>query len=343
MKITLAVLLLLSALPAALASADNRYCAAGDVPEFTTIQGPASAPSTCFNTARINTRSPGKIWHLSSGANITSAYNAAGCGDVIELQAGGVFNAFTLAAKHCDDQHWITIKSAGFANLPPEGARVTPCYAGIASLPGRAYPCSTARNVMAKVLLKVTSDQIKLTNADHIRLLGLEITIKAGVGIVYRFVDGGTSYKTIIDQCWLHGDADSIGDEANHGVFTDLSTYLAAVDSYFNDFKCIASIGTCTDAQAIFGGIGSPGGAWGTYKFVNNFVEASGENVMFGGGPATAAPDGMEIRRNDFFKPEMWMPSSPNYDGGVKGHPLAVKNCFELKNGTHVFMEGNIF
>ena len=343
MKITLAALLLFSALPVALASADNRYCGVGDVPQFTGVEGPASAPTTCFNTARINTPSPGEIWRLSSGASITNVYKAAACGDIIELQAGGVFSAFTLTAKHCDDQHWITIETAGFASLPPEGARVTPCYAGIASLPGRAYSCSSPRNVMAKVLFNVTSDHITFNNADHIRLLGLEITIKAGVGIVFRFVDGGTSYKTIIDQCWLHGDSDAIGDEVNHGVFTNVATYLAAVDSYFNDFKCIFSVGTCTDAQAIYGGIGSPSGAWGTYKFVNNFVEASGEAMMFGGGPATSAPDGMEIRRNDFFKPQMWMPSSSKYDGGAKGHPLIVKNCIELKNGTHVFMEGNIF
>lgn len=343
MKITLAVLLLLSVLPAAQASADNRYCGVGDAPEFTQVQGPAVVPATCFNTARMNTPSPGKILHLSSGANVTSAYDAASCGDTIELQAGGVFKAFTLTAKHCDDQHWITIKTAGFASLPPEGTRITPCYAGIASLPGRTYSCASPSNVMAKVLFGIVSDHIAFGNADHIRLLGLEMTIKRGIGILYRFVEGGTSYKTIIDQCWLHGDADAIGDEVNHGVNAGLATHLAAIDSYFNDFKCISSIGSCTDAQAIYGGIGEPGGAWGTYKFVDNFVEASGENMMFGGGAATSAPDGIEIRRNDFFKPEMWMKGSPKYDGGAKGHPLIVKNCFELKNGTHVFMEGNVF
>lgn len=343
MKFVIAALLLFVGLPAALASADNRYCEAGDVPQFTGLKGPASAPATCFNTARANTPSPGKIWHLSSGASITNAYNAASCGDVIELQEQGVFTAFNLTAKHCDDNHWITIKTAGFASLPAEGTRITPCYAGVASLPGRSYPCSSPNNVMARIIFNITGDHIRLGTADHVRLLGLEMTIKAKVGIVYRFIDGGTSYKTIIEQCWLHGDSDAIGDEVNHGISTNLATYLAAIDSYFNDIKCIAAIGSCTDAQAIFGGVGSPGGAWGTYKFVNNFLEASGEGMLFGGGAATATPDAMEIRRNDFFKPQIWMPTSPKYDGGAKGHPLIVKNCFELKNGTHVFMEGNIF
>jgi len=57
------------------------------------------------------------------------------------------------------------------------------------------------------------------------------------------------------------------------------------VDSFFTDFHCIAVTGSCTDAQAIAGGVGTDPG--GPYKIVNNFLEASGENILFGGGPAT--------------------------------------------------------
>ena len=39
--------------------------------------------------------------------------------------------------------------------------------------------------------------------------------------------------------------------------------------------------GLCTDAQAINGGISS--NPMGPYKIVNNFLEASGENILMGG------------------------------------------------------------
>jgi hypothetical protein len=42
-----------------------------------------------------------------------------------------------------------------------------------------------------------------------------------------------------------------------------------------NDFHCVAGIGTCTDSQAISGGVGDI--SEGPLKIENNFLEAGAE------------------------------------------------------------------
>jgi hypothetical protein len=71
----------------------------------------------------------------------------------VELQAGATFTALLLPQKNCDDSHWIIIRtSAADSKLPPEGTRLTPCYGGISSLPGRPnLNCKSTENVLAKI------------------------------------------------------------------------------------------------------------------------------------------------------------------------------------------------
>jgi len=65
----------------------------------------------------------------------------------------------------------------------------------------------------------------------------------------------------------VHGTAT---DETTRGLALGGSTTVAVVDSYFNDFHCIAVTGACTDAQAISGGLGSL--TQGPYKINDNFL-----------------------------------------------------------------------
>jgi hypothetical protein len=123
-------------------------------------------------------------------------------------------------------------------------------------------------------------------------------------------------------------------------MFLGQSRYVAVVDSSFTDFHCVSRSGVCGDTQAIFGGIGD--GPMGPYKIVNNFLESSGENILFGGGRATASPQDIEVRHNHMFKPMTWMKGQPGYIGGTNGNPFVVKNLFELKNAQRVLLEGNI-
>ena len=81
----------------------------------------------------------------------------------------------------------------------------------------------------------------------------------------------------------------------------------------------------------------------GPLRIAGNFIEASSENILFGGGSATVRPTDIEIRHNHFFKPMIWKKGQTGFVGGTNGNPFVVKNHIELKNAVRVLVEGNIF
>ena len=345
----LSLLFLASTSPHAYAAADNSYCAAGDVARFGSApDGPAELPEKCVYTALAATPSPGMKKLVTSSSQLQPALDAAKCGDTILLQAGATFTGiFHLPAKACDKSHWITIRtSAPDSSLPPEGTRLTPCYSGVGSLPGRpTLRCGTVKNVTAKLVYPRgggTSGPLKLLpGAHHYRLIGLELTRAQGSGGVINLVwisgnDGGTAHHIIIDRSWLHG---TTHDDTARGFYMRGMSFAAAIDSYFSDFHCAVK-GKCTDSQAVAGaGIDIPTAA---LKIVNNYLEASAENILFGARTATRPPSDIEIRRNHLFKPMTWLKGQPGFVGGTAGTPFIVKNHFELKNAQRVLFEGNI-
>jgi len=308
--------------------------------------GPAQLPVTYMQTAMANTPAPGATTLVSAGGNLQTALNNANCGDTIELAAGATFSGnFTLPAKPCDNQHWIIIRtSAPNSALPPEGSRMLPCYAGVASLPGRpAFHCPSQQNVLAKVLFPIySSGPFQLANgANHYRLMGLEIARAAGTGLVGSLVSAAVHASAdhiILDRVWLHGAAQ---DETMNAFTLNGISYAALIDSYTSDFHCVAISGSCTDAHVISGGTSTT--ADHVYRITGNFLEASTENILFGGGNATTTPTDIEIRQNHFFKPMTWMTGQPGFVGGPTGNAFMVKNHLELKNASRVLVEGNIF
>ena len=308
--------------------------------------GPAELPRTYLQTTMANTPAPGSTTPVSAGGNLQTAINSANCGDTLQLAAGATFvGNFTLPAKPCDDQHWIIIRtSAPDSSLPPEGSRINPCYAGVSSLPGRpAFTCPSSTNVLAKVVAQGNnpSGPFSLTpGANHYRFVGLEITRPAGTGVNSGLIrlPTGQADHIIEDRVWLHGTAQ---DETSEAIGLSGVTYAALIDSYTSDFHCTAVSGTCTDAKVIGGGTSAfPGGP---YKITNNFLEASGENILLGGGYALFTPADIEVRHNHFYKPLIWMKGQPGFVGAADGNAFMVKNLMELKNAQRVLVEGNIF
>jgi hypothetical protein len=214
----------------------------------------------------------------------------------------------------------------------------------VASLVGRPqYPCgNNPQNVLAKLELDYISDGpvIFRPGANHYRLLGLEITRAKGIPIAPSLLSVGQKGVTnyiVVDRSWVHGTAE---DDTRGGFDLGGTTYVAIVDSYFSDFHCTALTGRCTDAHAVNGGLGAHPA--GPYLIQDDFLEASAEAILFGGGAATTPPTDITISLNHFFKPWQWRPGNHPFQAGYSGNAFVVKNHLELKNASRVLVQANL-
>jgi len=256
---------------------------------------------------------------VRAGGDLQAALDRAQPGDVIALEEGATFvGPFTLPRTQADG--WITIRtSAADDRLPAPGVRVEPAYA----------------RVMPKLEAARGSVIVAAPGAHHYRFVGIEIRPRPGVALVNLVQLGGNEptvdllpSHVIFDRCYLHGDP---ARGTRRGIALN-SRSTAVVNSHLSDFKEVG-----VDSQAL-AGWGGPG----PFKIVNNYLEAAGVNVMFGGQDPTIpnlVPADIEIRGNYFFKPLSWRIGDPTY----AGTPWSVKNLFELKNARRVLIDGNVF
>ncbi len=258
---------------------------------------------------------------VAAGADLQAAINAAQPGDVITLQAGATWTGnFRLPVKSGAD--WIIIRSSTTdANLPPAGTRVSPSYSGD----------------MPKIVTQNSEPALDTDpGAHHYRFIGIEFAPTPENPQVYTILNfdsnqstlAGTPYDLIVDRCYIHGTPTGL---MRRGVTLN-SASTAIIDSYISDFHEREA-----DAQAIVGWNGP-----GPFKIVNNYLEASGENVMFGGAdPAIVnlVPSDIEFRLNLLSKPVSWKVGSPTY-GGIR---WLIKNLFELKSAQRLLIDRNIF
>jgi hypothetical protein len=314
------------------------------VASATGFDGPARLPIATVATSTADTPASGSVITVDAGGNLQAALNSAQCGDTIKLQAGATFTGtFRFPALNCDSQHWIIVRtSAPDSALPPQGQRVTPCYAGVASLVGRPqFSCAKPRNVLARLVANsVMGPVIFQSGANHYRLMGLEIVRMGGSKSAVALVSvdtGGQGHHIVLDRSWLHGNAQ---DETRVGFRLTGMKSVGIVDSYFSDFHCTAIVGACLDSHAVGGGAGNYQG--GPYKIENNFLEASGETIIFGGAAASATPADITIRFNHFFKPWQWMKGNSPFQGGASGMPFIVRRALEFKNAVRVLVENNL-
>ena len=326
--------------PATSLGGENVYCGKGDVWIGPATDGPAQLPKRCIYTGLDGTPSLGAVKTVPAGGNVAEALARAKCGDTIKLTAGATYAPFMLPAKNCDARHWITIRtSAPDDALPPEHSRINPSYAGVPSLPDRPAFSGGSKNVMAAIVSPKSAPAISVPKtgvANYYRLgPGLEVTRAKGTGINYQLITLGINADhVILDRDWIHGSP--LVEETTNGVGVGGSNYIAVINSYMNDFKCVAAKGACTDAKTIGGGDDVLPHAEGVWKAYNNFLEASGENILHGGALyGNQTPMDLEYRENHFYKPPTWRTCDRATGCYV------VKNLFELKNGSQVLLEGN--
>ena len=266
---------------------------------------------------RVNTASPAPSHRvLRQGDDLQAALDAARPGDTITLAAGATFvGPFTLPVK--GGESFVTVQSSALAELPGEGARVSPAHARLMPklvAPGRNEPA-----------LRTAA------GAHHFRFVGVEFkpadARAAVVNLVELGDDGSRGQDTlaevphhlVFDRCYIHGDP---AGTLRRGVALN-SAHTEIVNSHVSESK-----GKGMDTQAVCGWNGP-----GPFKLVNNYLEGAGENVMFGGGDPRIrdlVPSDIEIRGNHLRKPPEWR--------GV----WTVKNLLELKNARRVVVEGNL-
>jgi len=269
----------------------------------------------------------GAVHTLQAGDDLQAALDAAAPGDTIVLPAGVAFTGnFVLPNK--PGSGWIYIRSSALASLPPPNGRVSPAYA--AAMPKIVSP-NTEPVIQAEL------------GAHHYRFVGVEITTLFDARdrahqnlILFGFdVDGNQAtteaqlpHHITFDRCYLHGTPTG---NVVRGLAAN-GAAIAVIDSYLSDFHSDGS-----DSQAIAAWNGA-----GPFKIVNNYLEAAGENVLFGGAPPAImglVPSDIEMRHNYVLKPLTWNPADVHY----AGIPWVVKNLFELKNAQRVLADGNVF
>lgn len=330
--------LAVQALAEAPPTGENAYCGKANVARFGAKDGVAELPKTCYYTALDGTPSPGKPIRVAGSSNLAGAIADAKCGDTLLLAAGGSYDVKELPAKKCDDQHYITVRTdTPDSQLPPEGTRISPAWAGVASLPGRpafAQPSGGPKKLMATLVVRRPSGA---TVGDHIRFIGIEWTTAPDANVA-RIASAEHSDHVIFDRNWFHP---AEGVEVGHGLgINQGSNTIAVINSYISGMYCVAGTGKCTDATAVGGGSGDE--PISTLKIYNNFLESAGQQIMFGGSASTINPSDIEIRRNHLFRPMLWKEGEPGYTPSASGKPFVVKNNFELKNGIRVLFEANL-
>jgi hypothetical protein len=245
---------------------------------------------------------------VGPGGDLQLALVNARPGDVIELAAGATFvGNFTLPRKD-GSGNFIVIRSAG-----------------ITGIEGRVNPDS-ARG-FAKIQSPNSSPAVQTApGAHHWRIELVEIS-GAGLGDLVALGEGASPQTTassvphdlVIDRTYIHGDS-------GRGVKRCVAANSASTtisNSYISDCKAAGQ-----DAQAIAGWNGP-----GPFSIVNNYLEGSGENLLFGGAdPAIPdlVPSDIEIHDNLIAKPTAW-----------RQQAWQSKNLLELKNARRVTISGN--
>ncbi len=228
--------------------------------------------------------------YVATGGNLQQALNAAQPGDTILLQEGAEFvGNFVLPVKSGVD--WITVRSsAPDSVLPAAGVRIRPADAPL---------LARLRSPVAGIPALRTA-----AGAHHWQIRYLEFGPNpSSQGDIIQLGDGSAAQNSLalvphhinLSHVYVHGDP-AIGQK--RGIALNAAS-VSIVDSHISDCK-----GVGQDTQAI-GGWNGPG----PFTIENNYLEAAGENVMFGGAdPAIPdlVADGITFRRNYVSRPMSW-------------------------------------
>jgi hypothetical protein len=250
---------------------------------------------------------------VAAGGDLQAALNKAQLGDTVVLQAGATFTGPIKLPNNSAGSGWIYVISSNLASLPAPGRRVGP---------------QDAIN-MPKIVARANSNALTtVANSHHFRFVGIEFTPVPGAQVVTLIKIGNSdtspatlAHHIVFDRCYVHGDPTA---NDRRGIEMD-GAYVAVVDSYISDFQEAGA-----DSQGLWAY-----NTTGPLRIVDDYIEAAGENVMFGGADSRSAalvPADIEIRNDYFFKPL-----------SLIGSRFATKNLLEFKAAQRVLVTGSTF
>jgi hypothetical protein len=264
--------------------------------------------------------SNGNTVPVPTGADLQAALDAASPGDTLVLDAGATYTGhFQLTEK--SGSGCITVRTSTSDQALPADTRVTPADAPkLARIitPGGGLPALATA-----------------ARAHNWQFIGIEFAPESAQAQIYGLVDIGNGETTVadlphdivFDRCYVHAFPDT---NFKRGIGLNGAS-ICVIHSHVSDFHS-----DFQDAQALGGHNGS-----GPFRIIDNHLEASTENILFGGAVATipnVVPTDIVVRGNHFYKPLAWKAGDP----GNTGYTPWVKNLFELKNAQNVVLDGNI-
>ena len=254
----------------------------------------------------------GAVIAVRANGDLQAAIDRARAGDIIVLEPGATYEGnFVLPAK--SGTRPIVIRtSTPDLRLPSSTTRIDPLHS-------RLLP-----------KLKSPNNQPALRTApgaSRWTIFAVEFVGTGAAGDIIALGDGSNQQDTldevprdlVLDRVLIRGDPER-GQKRGIALNSGATTIR---NSYIGDIKSIGQ-----ETQAIAGWNGP-----GPYTIENNFLEAAGVNILFGGSdPAIPdlVPSDIVIRHNRITKNVDW-----------RGEKWTVKNLLELKAGRHVLIEGN--
>ena len=339
--------------------------------------GYTSAPTIDFTSLGAHTTAATGVGDFDlAGLNISNRGSGYTSAPTITVSSGnGAFNAIIGGVVSIT----VTNAGTGYTSAPDvviSGGNPTPTTtiksSALASInSGRIDPTNSSQLADLATVTSNGGISVFATNisdsfghygaSNNFSLLGIQIAPSTGTktftGALLGIGENSgqntaalAPHNFVVDRCYIHGYDDITGilgatANANRGTSyangIGLSAqYVTISNSYISDMHNLGQ-----DNQAIGGSNGL-----GNYNITNNFLEATGENIMFGGG-VEWIPNGtatnITITHNYFFKRLAWdqfdINYVPFYNTSGKAITEDVKNLLELKNAINVTVDSNLF
>ena len=251
--------------------------------------------------------------------NLTAFLSAVTEGDSLVLPDGYSFTGHLILPAR-QDNGWVEIKSN---TTIPSGQRIRP---------GDLKATLVSPDELPLIQNDMNNPLHSRRAAHGWRFTGIEMTVNntkayLNYGLIsFGFGDSpllsDISSNISFQRCYIHGDGQS---NYVKGIIGNANN-ISIVDSYVSGF-----VSSFMEANAI-----NIYSSAGPIQIINNYLEASAENIMIGGSGPDVSPSLVPtkgvIQHNYFYKQPSW-----------RGGPFIVKNLLEFKDGYDFVVDSNVF